>query len=73
MSDTKAAFFEGTKQSLKITLHRYMKDDGYKHIHKMSHFVGTLNFKKMLGRFDTDECQEVRHFVSSVHQTTTKI
>ena len=29
--------------------------------------------KKMLDRLDTKECKELRHFVHSVQQTTTRI
>ena len=43
MSDTKAAFAERTIRSLKIILYRYMEDNGYRYIHKLSQFVTTLN------------------------------
>ena len=46
MSETKAAFAEGTVRSLKIVLYRYMEDNGYKYIHKMTHFVTTLNSRR---------------------------
>ena len=36
MSETTAAFAERTIQSLKNTLYRYMEDNGYKYIHKMT-------------------------------------
>ena len=42
MSETKAAFAERTKRSLKNTLYRYMEDNGYKYIHKLTQFVTTL-------------------------------
>ena len=43
MSETKAAFAEPTKRSLKIILHRYMEDYGYKYIHNLTQFVATMN------------------------------
>ena len=46
MSETKAAFAERTKRSLKNILYRYMEDNGYKYIHKMTQFVTTLNSRR---------------------------
>ncbi len=46
MSETKAAFPERTKRSLKSTLYRYIEDNGYKYIHKVIQFVTTLNSRK---------------------------
>ena len=46
MSETKAAFAECTIGSLKSTLYRYMEDNGYKHVHKMTQFVTKLNSRK---------------------------
>ena len=43
MSETEAAFVEGTKRSSKSILYHYTGDDGYKYIHKLSQFVTTLN------------------------------
>ena len=43
MSETKAAFAERTIRSLKIILYHYMEDYGYKHIHKLPQFIGTMN------------------------------
>ena len=43
MSETKAAFAERTIRSLKNLLYRYMEDFGYKYIHKLPHFITTLN------------------------------
>ena len=43
MSETKAAFAEGTIRSLKNILYVYMEDFGYKHIHKLPQFITTLN------------------------------
>ena len=43
MSETKAAFAERTIRSLKNPLYRYMEDNGYKYIHKLTQFVTTLN------------------------------
>ena len=42
MSETKAAFAERTLRSLKKILYRYMEDNGYKYIHKLTQFVSTL-------------------------------
>ena len=46
MSETKAAFAERTKRSLKIILYRYMEDNGYKYIHKLTQFVKTINSRR---------------------------
>ena len=46
MSETKAAFAERTIRSLKNILSRYMEDNGYKCIHKLTQFVTTLNFRR---------------------------
>ena len=43
MSETKAAFAERTIRSLKNILYRYMEDNGYKYIHKLTQIVKTLN------------------------------
>ena len=43
MSEIKAAFAERTIRSLKIILYRYMEDCGYKYLHKLPHFITTLN------------------------------
>ena len=43
MSETKAAFAERTIRSLKNILYRYMKDYGYKYIHKLLQFITTLS------------------------------
>ena len=43
MSETKEAFAERTKRSLKNILYRYMEDFGYKYIHKLPQFITTLN------------------------------
>ena len=43
MNETKAAFAERTKRSLKNNLHRYMEAFGYKYIHKLPQFITTLN------------------------------
>ena len=42
MSETKAAFAERTIRSLKNILYRYMKDYGYKYIHKLPQFIATM-------------------------------
>ena len=46
MSETKAAFAERTIRSLKNVFYRYMEDNGYKYIHKLSQFVTTLNSRR---------------------------
>ena len=46
MSETKAAFAEGTIRSPKNVLYRYMKDYGYKYILKLPHFIVTMNSRK---------------------------
>ena len=43
MSATKAAFAERTIRSLKNILYRYMEDNVYKYIHKLTQFVTTIN------------------------------
>ena len=42
MSETKAAFDERTIRSLKNILYRFMDDNGYMYIHKVTQFVATL-------------------------------
>ena len=42
MSETKAAFSERTIRSLKNILYRYMENNGYKYIQKLTQFVTTL-------------------------------
>ena len=46
MSETKAAFAVRTIRSLKNILYRYMEDNGYKYIHKLTQFVTTLNSRR---------------------------
>ena len=46
MSETKAAFAERTVRSLKNILYRYMEDNGYKYIHKMTQIVTTLKSRR---------------------------
>ena len=46
MSDTKAAFAERAIRSLKNILYRYMEDNGYKYIHKLTQFVTTLTSRR---------------------------
>ena len=46
MSETKAAFAERTIQSLKNILYRYLEDLGYKYIHKLPHFITTINSRR---------------------------
>ena len=46
MSETKAAFAERTIRSLKNILYRYMEDNGYKFIHKLTQFITALNSRR---------------------------
>ena len=46
MSETTAAFAERTIRSLKNILYHYMEDFGYKYIHKLPHFITTLNSRR---------------------------
>ena len=46
MSETKAAFGERTIRSLKKKHYRYMEDNGYKYIHKLTQFVTTINSRR---------------------------
>ena len=43
MSETEAAFAEGTIRSLRNILYRYMEDYEYKYVHKLSQFTATTN------------------------------
>ena len=43
MIETKTAFAEPTKRSLKNILYRYMEDNAYKYIHKVPKFMATMN------------------------------
>ena len=46
MSETKPAFAERTIRSLKIILYRYMENNGYKYIRKLTQVVTTLNSRR---------------------------
>ena len=46
MTETKAAFAERTKLSLKFLLYRCMEDNGYMYFHKLTQFVTTLNSRR---------------------------
>ena len=46
MSATKATFPESTIRSLKKIHYRYMEDNGYKYIHKLTQFVTKLNSRR---------------------------
>ena len=43
MNEIKTAFAERTVRSLKNLLYRYMEDNGYKYIHKLTQSATTLN------------------------------
>ena len=46
MNETKAAIAERTIRSLKNTLYRYMENNGYKYIHKLTQLVTTINSRR---------------------------
>ena len=46
MSETKAAFAERTIRSLKNILYRYMEDNEFSYIHKLTQLVTTLNSER---------------------------
>ena len=46
MSETKIAFAEHTIRPLKKELYRYIEDNGYKYIHKLTQFVTALNSRR---------------------------
>ena len=46
ISETKATFAERTMRSAKNILYRYMEDNGYKYIHKLTQIVTTLNSRR---------------------------
>ena len=50
MSETKTAFAERTKRSLKTILYRYMEENGYKYIHKLTQFCTKLNSRRNCSR-----------------------
>ena len=71
MSETKAAFAEGTLQSLESILYRYMRDYRCKYIHKPSHLFTTLKSRKDCSiDWITKIVKDFRHFVRSLEQTT---
>ena len=72
MSETKAAFAERIIRSLKSILYRYMEDNGYKYIHKLTQFVTTLNSRRNCST-DLIPKKKFRFFVHSIQQTTTRI
>ena len=46
MSETRATFAEREMPSLENIFYRYMDDDGFKYLHKLSQFVTTMNSGK---------------------------
>ena len=46
MSETEATFAERTIRSLKNIHYRYMEDNEYKYIHKLTQFLTTLNSRR---------------------------
>ena len=46
MSETKVALAERTKRSLRNLFYRYMEDNGYQYVHKLTQFVTTLNARR---------------------------
>ena len=74
VNETRAAFAEGTIRSLKNILYRYMEDNGYKYIHKLTQFVKTLNFRRNCSiDLMPENVKKFRLFLHSVQQTTTRI
>ena len=71
MSETKVAFAEGIKRSLKNVLHRSMQDFGYKYFTKC--LISSQPWhpqKKLLDRLGTKDCQDFRLSVHSAQQVT---
>ena len=46
MGETRAEFAEGTVQSLKNNIYRYMEEDGYRCTHILPHFITTFRSRK---------------------------
>ena len=67
MSETKVASAERTIGSLKNSLHRYMEDNGYKYIHKLTQFVTTLNSRKICSIDLIPKNVNSSHFLSIVY------
>ena len=70
MKETKAAFAERTIRSLKNMLYRYMEDNGYKYIHKLTQFATTLNSRRT--SFSRYSCkQHIASFFPMLKRTST--
>ena len=67
MSETKAAFSERTIQSLKNILYRYMEDNGYKYIHKLTQFVTTLISRRNCSMDLIPETVKISDFLSILY------
>ena len=70
IKETKTAFAERTIRSLKKILYRYMEDNGYKYLHKLTQFVKTLNCSIDLIPKNVKNSDS---FVQSLQRTTTRI
>ena len=67
MSETKAAFSERTIRSLKNILYRYMEDNGYKYIHKLTQFVTTLISRRNCSMDLISETVKISDFLSILY------
>ena len=66
VSQTKAAFAERTRWSLKNILYSYMEEIGYKYIHKLPQFNTTLNSRPKFDRYEIQYRKELRLYVYSL-------
>ena len=73
MSETKTAFAERARRSLKNILYPYMEDKGYKYIHKWPQFVSSDFCKEVFDLFQSKNCPKVRIFIQSLQQTFSRV
>ena len=73
MSETKAAIAERTIRSLKNILYRYMEDNAYKNIPKLTQLATTLNSRRNCSIDSIPKIVENPIFVHSVQQNTMRI
>ena len=67
MSETKGEFPEPTIRSLKNILYRYMEENAYKYIHKLTQFVTTLNFGWNCSTYLMPKNVKNSDFLSTLH------
>ena len=67
MLETKAAFAEPTIRSIKNILYRYMEDCGNKYIHKLPHFIATMNSGNNRSIYMKPNYVKVSDFMSILH------